>query len=367
LVFRNGNYRKVLEAGTYWVGLNDTVRYYRLDEAFTAPVSLAILLQDAKLKALLHVVEVADNEVVAHYENGNFKEMLTAGRYAFWKGLNEYRFDRFDMAKPEITDKELPFLKMSNTLEGGISKLRDVRRVLVNYAVEPYEKAVLFFNGNFERILEPGKYYFWKALTDIMVSKADMRIQTLELTGQELLTRDKTTLRINFFANYQVVDVEKALVENNDFHKQLYVLLQLSLREFVASQTLDGILERKKAITEFVSEAMAEKTAALGIKLVDCGVKDIILPGEVREIMNRVLIAEKQAQANTILRREETASTRSLLNTAKLMEENEMLFKLKEMEYVEKIAEKVSDLSLSGGGQVLDQLRALFSVKNQDG
>jgi regulator of protease activity HflC (stomatin/prohibitin superfamily) len=92
----------------------------------------------------------------------------------------------------------------------------------------------------------------------------------------------------------------------------------------------------------------------------DFGVKDIVLPGDVKEIMNQVLVAEKRAQANVIMRREETASTRSLLNTAKLMEENAMLFKLKEMEYVEKIAEKIQTIQLSGGGQLVDQLKQLF-------
>jgi hypothetical protein len=76
--------------------------------------------------------------------------------------------------------------------------------------------------------------------------------------------------------------------------------------------------------------------------------------------MNQVLIAEKRAQANLITRREETASARSLLNTAKLMEENAMLYKLKEMEYVEKIAEKINNISLSGSGQIVDQLKQIF-------
>ena len=76
--------------------------------------------------------------------------------------------------------------------------------------------------------------------------------------------------------------------------------------------------------------------------------------------MNQVLIAQKRAQANTITRREETASTRSLLNTAKLMEDNEMLLKLKEMEYVERIADKINTISVSGGAQVVDQLKQIF-------
>ena len=99
---------------------------------------------------------------------------------------------------------------------------------------------------------------------------------------------------------------------------------------------------------------------SMGAEVLGCGIRDIILPGEIREIMNQVLVAEKTAQANTILRREETAATRSLLNTAKLMESNAMLMKLKEMEYMEKIADKVNSISLSGGSQVIDQLRQLF-------
>jgi hypothetical protein len=82
-----------------------------------------------------------------------------------------------------------------------------------------------------------------------------------------------------------------------------------------------------------------------------------------KEIMNQVLVAQKKAEANVIMRREETASTRSLLNTAKLMEENSMLFKLKEMEYVEKIADKINSISLSGGNQIIDQLKDIFVPK----
>lgn len=91
------------------------------------------------------------------------------------------------------------------------------------------------------------------------------------------------------------------------------------------------------------------------------GVKDVILPGEIKDILNTVLVAEKQAQANLILRREETASTRSLLNTAKLMDENQTLYRLKELEFLEKICEKVGNVSLLGGGTLLEQLNSLLS------
>ncbi len=79
--------------------------------------------------------------------------------------------------------------------------------------------------------------------------------------------------------------------------------------------------------------------------------------------MNTVLIAEKQAQANVITRREEVASTRSLLNTAKLMDENATLYKLKELEYIERICQRVGSISLNGNSDIISQLAQLFSKK----
>ena len=99
------------------------------------------------------------------------------------------------------------------------------------------------------------------------------------------------------------------------------------------------------------------------VEILNTGIKDIILPGEIRDIMNTVLVAEKKAQANVITRREEVASTRSLLNTAKLMEENKVLYRLKELEYLERICDRVGSISLSGAGSVLEQLAALALPK----
>ena len=136
--------------------------------------------------------------------------------------------------------------------------------------------------------------------------------------------------------------------------------MQLALRECIGLMTFDELMESKEKIAEMVMAITLDKVENLGVKLTNCGVKDIVLPGDVKEIMNQVLVAEKRAQANIITRREEMASTRSLLNTAKLMEDNAMLYKLKEMEYVEKIAEKINNISLSGSGQIVDQLKQIF-------
>ncbi len=353
LVLKNGSYNRMITDGLFWIFPGEKVLEYDLSKPFQAPCELNILLKDAKLTAMLDVVEVKDGEIVLLYENNIFKNVLTAGRYAFWKGLVNRQYKTAEISKPEITE--------------GIDKMLLMRSELINYirvfTVESYEQGLMFVEGKFERTLEPGAYYFWKNPVVITVLKADKRQLQMEISGQELLTKDKAAIRINFQIQYKVKNVEKALLENKEFEKQLYVLIQLAIRAFVGTLTLDELLDRKESAAPLIVENLKEKAEELGVVLGSSGIRDIILPGDVKDIMNQVLVAEKKAQANTIMRREETASTRSLLNTAKLMEENEMLYKLKEMEYVEKIADKINSLSLGGNTQLVEQLKQIFVPK----
>lgn len=351
LVFRNGDYRNVLTAGMHWVSLFDNVVEYDMVKPFMAPKTIDLFLHDQKLVSMLDIVRVGDNEIALKYKRGNFREVLTPGTYVYWKGLIDYTFVKVDLTKIEITED----------IELSVKKHRALIPYIRVCKVESYEKAILMVNGAFYKQLDAGDYYFWKNEIALNVLKADMRQVQMEVTGQEILTKDKAALRINFYGQFKVKDIVKALVENKDYEKQLYVLMQIALREFVGKFTLDELLEEKDSLADYVKEVLKVKAKDLGIEIRDCGVKDIILPGEVKNIMNQVLVAQKQAQANVVARREETASTRNLLNTAKLMEDNEMLFKLKEMEYVEKIADKVSNISISGGHKVVDQLKEVFT------
>jgi hypothetical protein len=350
LVFKNGVYQKMLKEGKYWLWLNETAVVYELNKPFTPFVELNILLQDAALAEALHVVEVMDNEIALQYENGLLKNVLTAGRYAFWKGIINYEFVKADISKIEITEN----------ISRAVLQNKLVAPYVRSYTVESYEKALLFVDGKYSQMLTAGVYYWWKNSIVVLVAKVDTRMQQLEVNGQEILTKDKAALRINAQAQYRVADMEKAILQNKEYDKQLYVAFQLALREYIAGYSFDELLEKKDAMAPFVMEQVKAKAEALGIEVIGFGIRDIILPGDVKDIMNKVLVAEKNAQANTIMRREETASTRSLLNTAKLMEENAMLWKLKEMEYVEKIADKISNISVSGNGVLIEQLKQIF-------
>ena len=350
LVFKNGDYEKVITQGVHWIAPFRKVFEYDLSKQFMAPVAQELLLQDEKLAALLHAVEVADGNIVVVLENGNFKQVLHAGRYLFWKSLMNYEFVTVDLTKIEITE---PLKKSVLVKLAGYIRL---------FEVAAYEKAIILIDDVYHGILESGTYRYWKNDTTIKVAKADMRQLQLEIAGQELLTKDKAAVRINFYTQYKVVDIEKALLANKDYAKQLYIAMQLVLRAYVGAYSLDELLEQKESIANAVFNDVKAEADKLGVTVLNCGIRDVILTGEMKEIMNQVLVAQKRAQANIITRREETASTRSLLNTARLMEENAMLFKLKEMEYVEKIAEKIGEITVNGNGGMVKQLQEIFSV-----
>ena len=350
LVFKKGTYERLIKEGHYWLWPAESVDIYDMTKPFTPALELNILLKDAALMELLHVIEVKDHEIVLLYENGLLKQVLTAGRYAYWKNFINYDFVRADISKREITE----------SIDRATLLSRHVVPYVRGYSVESYEKAVLFVDGKYVKTLEAGAYYWWKNNIVINIGKVDIRQQQIEINGQEILTKDKAALRINAWAQYKVADIEKALLENKEYERQLYVAFQLALREYIGGMVFDELLEKKEAVVPYILQKVGESSQTLGIQVSSFGIRDIILPGDVKEIMNQVLIAEKKAQANIIMRREETASTRSLLNTAKLMEDNPMLFKLKEMEYVEKIAEKINSISVSGNGVLIDQLRQIF-------
>ncbi|WP_343532222.1 slipin family protein [Pedobacter sp.] len=351
LVFKRGKLEKVLTTGAHWIGFSENVTVYDMGKEYHyTSAELDILLQHADFVNLIHLVTVADNELVLTYQNKNFKGIMNAGRHAIWKGLSEFNFVRVNTSNVDIDE----------TIDRNLLEKMPLLNYIRAYRIESFERGLLFIDGKFNKVLEAGSYTYWKNSTTIQVYKADMRQLSMEISGQEILTKDKAQLRVNFNIQYKIEDIEKALLDNKEFDKQLYVTMQLALREFIGLMTLDELMESKEKVAETVMDLAAGKVADLGVKLINSGVKDIILPGDVKEIMNQVLVAEKRAQANIITRREETASTRSLLNTAKLMEENTMLYKLKEMEYVEKIAEKINNISLSGSGQIVDQLKQIF-------
>lgn len=349
LVIKDRAYVRVLTEGKYWL-LNEEIAIFNRFSEFTLGLWIDQLMLVDGFREEVEIVDVPLNHLALVFIDHKLVYVYPTGKHAVWKSNLNIRIQYENIADYRIL--ESVGRELLNTLP--------LKNYIRELDIAAHEKAVLLVDGKLMGVLDAGTYTYWKNINKIEVKRVDMRVRNLELTGQELLTKDKAQIRMNFVAQYQVKDVEKALLENSDYERQLYVMLQIALRNYVGLQSLDELMLSKDQVNEAVHTSLKVTSEMLGIDLLHSGCKDLILPGEIRDIMNQVLVAEKRAQANVITRREETASTRSLLNTAKLLEENAMLYKLKELEYVERMAEKISEISLNGNGQLLDQLKTLF-------
>jgi regulator of protease activity HflC (stomatin/prohibitin superfamily) len=228
------------------------------------------------------------------------------------------------------------------------------------FRIGEHERGLLYVEGRFERVLEPGLHQVYRLFRrQIGVVRVDMRVRTVQVTGQELMTADAVTLRMNLVGRYRVRDPAAALHEVEDYPAQIYTDLQLALRDAVGALALDELLARKGGIGRRVAVDVRDKAAAYGLELRDVGLKDLVLPGDMKAILNQVLEARKRAESAQIARREEVAATRSLANTAAMLEKNPTLMRLKEMELLEKVLAGYGNKVLLGLPERLQRLIGL--------
>jgi len=223
LVFKKGELVRVLNAGSHWLGFGETSVSYDMSKKFGSELAIEVLLQNQEFAEAINLVEVGDNELVLVYEGKNFRNLLSAGQHIFWRGIKEYEFVRVDISN----------LTIDSTIDKNLLEKQPLLHYVRSFKVEPHEQALLYLDGKFETILESGNYSWWKNSTNIQVVKTDMRQLTMDIAGQEILTKDKAQLRINFTLQYRVADILKALRDNREFDKQLYVVMQLAIREYV--------------------------------------------------------------------------------------------------------------------------------------
>lgn len=300
-----------------------------------------------KMSAHIEKYELNDHQVGLLYRDGHLVDLLTPGSFhAVWKGVEDVRVELIDIADDYAVDKALV------GLIGRGAKLGQVKTMAqsVHYVeIADEHIGMLTVNGKFASRLEAGSYAFWKFNRSITVKLVDLRLQGVDVSGQEILTKDRVSLRINLSATYKVVDPEIAALKLNDYASFIYRELQLKLRESVGTKTLDELLADKDSLNHVVTDGIREVLSEYGIEVKSVGVKDVILPGDMKLILNKVVEAQKEAEANLIKRREETQSVRALHNTAKLMENNSVLLRLKELESLERITGQIDKITVYGG------------------
>jgi regulator of protease activity HflC (stomatin/prohibitin superfamily) len=343
LVIRKRRFETILGPGEQWVftpGL-ELIRANINDVAFSSEWTAFLVTERPGLTAnFFTVVETTDSQVAAVYFDSKLARVVgPAQRMLFWRGPVAVTFELFDAREqPEAPER----------LVSALARLG--RESLAAFAlIEEGKRGLVYIDGRLVRELGPGAYAFWTPIAMPRIEVLEMRRQTVDVSGQEILTRDKVTVRVNVSAVYEIVNVAAARAGVKDVNETLYRALQIAVRQTLGKRTLEEVLAEKTDIDEAVFADVRREMELYGVRVAAVALKDIILPGDIREILNQVVTAEKQAQANLIRRREETAATRSLLNTAKLMEDNPLLVRLKELEALEKIADKVDKITVVGG------------------
>ncbi|HDR9761002.1 TPA: slipin family protein [Burkholderia cepacia] len=364
LLMNEGDFVKVLEPGVFKAFdpfKRLSVQTARLDAPLADAALADYLRHDAPDVLARHFVamDLADDEAGLRYEDDVLVEILAPGtRRLYWRGLTAHRLERVDLAQDSMLPAALVKRIAQPALRArGVAGLAGVLLA----QVPAYHVGVLKIDGKIERLLDAGVLAFWRFNRDIAVELVDLRVQALEVGGQEILTRDKVALRLNLSATWCYADVLHAFGQLQKPVEHLYRELQFALRSAVGTRSLDELLEDKQSIDDVVITQVRARLGNSGVDVRSVGVKDIVLPGDMKTILAQVVEAEKSAQANVIRRREETAATRSLLNTAKVMEENPTALRLKELETLERVAERIDRISVFGG---LDQvLNGLVSIK----
>jgi len=355
LLFRDGRLKDVLMPGRHHVaslGRRAQVQIHNTKNLLVSVDSLDALMADAGEVFTRHVlvVETGSHEVAA-IRTGKIVRMVMGPslKYAFWREPVLPEVELIDVSDAPIVDEKA---RNALALHG--------KTLMTQAVIAPGETGLVYVDGTLRDELKPGPHAVWSAVRKVDIRTVDTRNQSLEVTAQEILTKDRVSIRVTLTTFWKVSAVVKA-AEAKGLEDQLYRHVQFAIRDAVSKRTLDELLDARGTLDGELSNAVRAMTALgdLGVEVISVGVKDVILPGDMREILNRVVEAQKAAQANLIARQEETAATRSLLNTARLMENNPLLLRLKELESLERITGRVGNIDVSTGGKGLDELLVL--------
>ncbi|MCU0962278.1 MAG: slipin family protein [Pirellulaceae bacterium] len=331
LYFRDGEFKGLLSEGRHW--LFDPLMKVRVDvanmrDAWLAHDKLDMIVKSGVLKDRAVVMDLKDHQRGLVWIDGRFTHLLAPGLYAYWHGARDVRVEVIDARQVRFEHEDLKV----------IVKTHLAKQLLDVCTVDRDRVGVLFIDGRYVDTLRPGLYAFWKGAADARVVEIDMRETTADVSGQEIMTSDKVSLRMNALVTYRIADARKAVSSTDDVRQALYRETQLALRAIVGARELDAFLTDKDAVAQEIEQAVRRRAGELGLEIVSVGIRDVILPGDMKDLMNKVTEAKKAAEANLISRREETAAMRSQANTAKLLADNPTLMRLRELEVLEKIA-----------------------------
>jgi len=173
--------------------------------------------------------------------------------------------------------------------------------------IKDTHRGLWYEDGVLVRIVEAGRYKiplkrfgFLPPKPRVEVVLVDMRERDLTIKGQEILTADKVALRVSIIVQFRVVDPKLALHAVDKYEERLYSDVQLAARRSLASMTLEEILTNRNRLSEDILRDVKGTAATYGVTIQRADVKDLVFPGNLQEIMNKVLAAERMSQVQLV-------------------------------------------------------------------
>lgn len=354
LRFRDGDFVGLLRPGRHLVlRLGDSVEVANtLHGKFEHP-RLEVLVRHAALAAELVLADLADHERAIVRRDGRVTWVLGPGLHAFWKEPARIDVERFDATA----------LRLDHERIDAVLAACGAAEWLAEVAVPADHEMLVYKDGRLAHRVgrgeNGGRFVHWKRTGKVTAHAVDLREQVLDVAGQEILSQDKVTLRVNLVVAYRIADPVKAVETVSDAGQALYREAQLALRASIGTRTLDALLADKESVGGEVRNVVSARAREFGVEVRSVGLRDLILPGDMKTILNQVVAAQKEAEANLIKRREETAAARSQANTARLYAENPVLVRIREMEALEKILSGAKATFVFGQGDLATQVKAL--------
>lgn len=356
LRFRKGEFHGFIGPSEFRPGPAAYLRRERIEVVDTRAVhfrhrDIDLIARHADAPTYFHILDLSDTQRALVFKDGRLDGVLGAGLYLIFKTPYEIRTEVFDTAGD---------IRFEHPLEDVVIRHPGTSEVLGVVQAEPHVEKLVFRDGVLVARVREGRFVYFKNASKILVTSVALREQTLDVGGQEIMTRDKVTLRVNLVVSYQIVDPILSATAVDEVGQTLYREAQLALRAAVGARVLDALLTDKQVVGDEVRTAVAVRAKAFGVEVRGVGLRDIILPGDMKTILNRVITAQKEAEANVIKRREETAAARSQANTAKLLAESPALARMKELELLQEVLAGAKTSFVFGGGDLATQLRTLM-------
>jgi len=363
LLFRDGDFVQLLGPGDHryaakrlWSDTEEAVTVVSTLATYFAHPLLDTFVQREDVRAAVEVLTLTDAQRALVWRDERLSFILGPGRHALWKTPYTLRLETFDVTQAvKFAHRQLP----------AVLAHPESAKFFEGVQVTPHEEVLVYRDGVLLDRVREGLHVYWKGTGKVAWKSVDLREQVADVAGQEIMTSDKVTLRVNLVVAYQVADPLKAVTTTADYTQALYREAQLMLRAAVGTRTLDTLLADKESIGSEVAAALLARTAQLGVAVKSVGLRDIILPGDMKELMNRVIAATKEAEANLIKRREETAAARSQANTARVLAENPHLARLKELELLGEILAKTKATFVLGPGDLSSQIKTLVAAEKE--